>query len=74
MADITKLQAQVEAQRKKCDQEKQKLAALESKLAQEETKEIFQLMKKFNITDMGDLEKALSDWQTLNNEKENEDE
>lgn len=74
MADIQKLVSQVEAQKKKCEQEKMKLDKLESKLAIEQSKEISQLVKKYNITDMNVLEQALSDWQLNNQEKENEDE
>ena len=73
MADIQKNISQVDAQRKKCEQEKAKLEKLESKLAMEQSKEISQLAKKYNITDMKELENVLSDWHNQK-EKENEDE
>ena len=59
MADIQKIISQVDAQRKKCEQEKAKLEKLESKLAMEQSKEISQLAKKYNITDMKELENVL---------------
>lgn len=74
MADMQKLVSQVEAQRKKCEQEKNKLEKLENKLALEQTKEFTQLIKKYNITDLSELSQALSDWHDKQQEKENENE
>lgn len=73
MADIQKLISQVEAQKKRCEQDKIKLDKLESKLKLEQSKEISQLVKKYSITDLSMLEQALSNWQN-NQKKENEDE
>lgn len=73
MADIQKLLSQVEAQKKRCEQEKSKLDKLETKLALEQSKEISQLVRKYNITDIAVLEQALTDWQNTQ-EKENKDE